>query len=77
MRKITEFPSNGFLINSYEATFSLESPLFTGVVETINLINSYGKLRTSYVINGCYNDVTQNRAYFEVILYCQKSIPFF
>lgn len=60
MRKITEFLSSAFLINSYEATFSLESPLFTGVVETINLINSYGKLRTSYVIIGCFNDETHN-----------------
>ena len=55
----------------------LESPLFTSIIENKNKKNSYGKLRTSYVINGCYNDVTQNRAYFEVILYGQKSIPLF
>ena len=60
MRKITEFLSSAFSINSYEATFSLESPLFTGVVETINLINSYGKLRTSYVIMSRFNDETHN-----------------
>ena len=60
MRKITEFLSSAFLINSYEATFSLESPLFIGVVENINLINSYGKLRTSYVIMSRFNDETHN-----------------
>ena len=57
---MTEFPSKGFKINSYVATFMLESPLITGIVETINLINSYGKLRTSYVIMSRFNDETHN-----------------
>ena len=36
----------------------LESPLFTGIVENKNKNISYGKLRTSYVINSRYNDKT-------------------
>ena len=54
----TEFSSKRFLINSYAATFMLESPLFTGIVENKNKNISYGKLRTSYVINSRYNDKT-------------------
>ena len=54
----TEIPSKRFLINSYAATFMLESPLFTGVVENKDKNISYGKLRTSYVINSHYNDKT-------------------
>ena len=66
-----------FKIFSYVATFMLGSPLFRGIAENESKKNSYVKLRTSYVINRCYNDQTQNRAYFEVILYGQKSIPLF
>ena len=54
----TEFLSKRFLINSYAATFMLESPLFTGIVENKNKNISYGKLRSSYVINSLYNDKT-------------------